>query len=96
MLSLVQPRWFIPVHGERRHLAHHAKLAAEVGIPPDHVLICEDGDLVGVRGPEMQGRPGQRQTIEKRRTRRLRREQIAGDAFVEPRPREARGPPGKR
>jgi ribonuclease J len=48
MLSLVQPRWFIPVHGERRHLAHHAKLAAEVGIPPDHVLICEDGDLVEV------------------------------------------------
>jgi len=48
MLSLVQPRWFIPVHGERRHLAHHAKLAAEVGIPADHVLICEDGDLVEV------------------------------------------------
>jgi ribonuclease J len=48
MLSLVQPRWFIPVHGERRHLAHHAKLAAEVGIPPDHVLICEDGDVVEV------------------------------------------------
>ncbi len=48
MLSLVQPRWFIPVHGERRHLAHHAKLATEVGVAPDHVLICEDGDLVEV------------------------------------------------
>jgi ribonuclease J len=48
MLSLVRPRWFIPIHGERRHLAHHAKIATEVGIPADHVLICEDGDVVDV------------------------------------------------
>src|SRR5687768_11652998 len=48
MLSLVRPRWFIPVHGERRHLSHHAKIATEVGIPSDHVLICEDGDVVEV------------------------------------------------
>ena len=48
MLSLVRPRWFVPVHGERRHLAHHAKLATEVGLPADHVIICEDGDQVEV------------------------------------------------
>ena len=48
MLSLVRPRWFIPVHGERRHLQHHARLAEEVGIPEDHVIICEDGDVVEV------------------------------------------------
>jgi ribonuclease J len=48
MLSLVRPRWFVPIHGERRHLAHHAKIATEVGIPPDHVLICEDGDVIEV------------------------------------------------
>jgi ribonuclease J len=48
MLSLVRPRWFIPVHGERRHLQHHARLANEVGIPPERVLICEDGDVVEV------------------------------------------------
>jgi ribonuclease J len=48
MLSLVRPRWFIPIHGERRHLAHHAKIATEVGIASDHVLICEDGDVVEV------------------------------------------------
>jgi ribonuclease J len=48
MLSLVRPRWFVPIHGERRQLAHHAKLATEVGIPPDHVLICEDGDVLEV------------------------------------------------
>ncbi len=48
MLSLVRPRWFVPIHGERRHLAHHAKLATEVGIPPERVLICEDGDVLEV------------------------------------------------
>jgi ribonuclease J len=48
MLNLVRPRWFIPVHGERRHLAHHARLAREVGIPEDRILICEDGDTVEV------------------------------------------------
>jgi ribonuclease J len=48
MLSLVRPRWFVPIHGERRHLQHHARLAVEVGIPSDHVIICEDGDVVDV------------------------------------------------
>jgi len=48
MLSLVRPRWFVPIHGERRHLSHHAKIATEVGIAADHVLICEDGDVVEV------------------------------------------------
>lgn len=48
MLSLVRPRWFIPIHGERRQLAHHAGIAAEVGLPPERVLVCEDGDVVRV------------------------------------------------
>jgi ribonuclease J len=48
MLSLVRPRWFVPIHGERRHLQHHARLAVDVGIPSDHILICEDGDVVEV------------------------------------------------
>jgi len=48
MLSLVRPRWFIPIHGERRHLQHHARLAVEVGIAHDHVIVCEDGDVVEV------------------------------------------------
>ncbi|HEY7137398.1 MAG TPA: ribonuclease J [Acidimicrobiia bacterium] len=50
MLSLVQPEWFIPVHGEYRHMVHHARLATEVGVPADRVLICEDGDAVTI-GP---------------------------------------------
>src|SRR5262245_9657912 len=48
MLSLVRPRWFIPVHGERRHLQHHARLAEEVGIPRSNILICEDGDVIEI------------------------------------------------
>ena len=46
MLGIVQPDWFIPVHGEYRHLVHHADLAEDMGVDPDHVLICEDGDAV--------------------------------------------------
>jgi ribonuclease J len=48
LLSLVRPRWFVPVHGERRHLQHHARIAEEIGIPRDRILICEDGDVVEV------------------------------------------------
>src|SRR5918996_3214719 len=48
ILNLVRPRWFIPVHGERRHLAHHARRAREVGIPEERILICEDGDVVEI------------------------------------------------
>jgi ribonuclease J len=48
MLNLVRPRWFIPVHGERRHLANHARLALEVGIPGERILVCEDGDVVEI------------------------------------------------
>ena len=46
LLDLVQPEWFVPVHGEYRHLVHHARLAESVGVASDHVLVCEDGDLL--------------------------------------------------
>jgi ribonuclease J len=48
MLNLVQPEWFIPVHGEYRHMVHHARLAEAVGVGPERVLVCEDGDVVTV------------------------------------------------
>ncbi|MGH2723249.1 MAG: ribonuclease J [Actinomycetota bacterium] len=48
MLNLVAPRWFIPIHGERRHLVNHARLAEETGLPPERVLICEDGAVVEI------------------------------------------------
>jgi ribonuclease J len=46
MLNLVRPKFFIPVHGEYRHLIHHAQLAAEVGIPPENILIAENGRVL--------------------------------------------------
>jgi ribonuclease J len=44
VLSICRPDWFVPVHGEYRHLSAHARLAREMGVDADHVLICEDGD----------------------------------------------------
>jgi ribonuclease J len=48
VLNLVRPRWFVPVHGEYRHLSHHARLAREVGIPADRVFVAQDGDTVEI------------------------------------------------
>jgi ribonuclease J len=44
LLSVVRPEWFVPVHGEYRHLVNHARLAEEMGVEPSKVLVCEDGD----------------------------------------------------
>jgi len=57
MLSVVRPEYFVPVHGEFRHLWNHARLAAAMGVPEDNVLLCEDGDGIvledgGVRRAE--------------------------------------------
>ncbi len=43
MLNLVQPRYFVPIHGETRHLHAHAKLAQAVGVPAENVFIMENG-----------------------------------------------------
>lgn len=46
LLSLARPDCFIPVHGEFRHLTHHARLAEAMGVAPERVLLAEDGDVV--------------------------------------------------
>lgn len=46
MINLVKPRYFIPVHGEYRHLVHHARLAEQVGIPKENVLLAENGEVI--------------------------------------------------
>ncbi len=46
LLSVAQPEQFVPVHGEYRHLVAHARLAQQMGVPDDDVVICEDGDSV--------------------------------------------------
>jgi ribonuclease J len=48
MLNLVRPKYFIPIHGEHRHLQHHAGLAKEMGIPEENIFILENGDVVQI------------------------------------------------
>lgn len=46
MLTLLKPKFFIPVHGEYRHLMQHAKLAMELGINEKNTFIAKNGDVV--------------------------------------------------
>lgn len=46
MHSLLKPKFFIPVHGEYRHLYHHANLARALGMPYDNVVLAEIGDVI--------------------------------------------------
>jgi ribonuclease J len=46
ILSLVKPKFFVPVHGEYRHLSLHSRLAESVGIPPEKIFVLEDGDIL--------------------------------------------------
>lgn len=46
MLNLTKPRYFIPVHGEYRHLVVHARLAEKMGMPRDHAIVAEDGKII--------------------------------------------------
>lgn len=48
MLSLVQPRHFIPVHGEYRHLVMHAGLARAMGVEEENTFVLEDGDILEI------------------------------------------------
>ena len=51
VLSIAQPRSFMPVHGESTHLRAHAKLAEATGVPKENVFICENGESL-VLGPD--------------------------------------------
>jgi ribonuclease J len=46
LLSIAKPDYFTPVHGEFRHLRHHARLAEEMGVQAGHILLAEDGDVL--------------------------------------------------
>jgi ribonuclease J len=58
MLNLTKPRYFIPVHGEYRHLLGHARLAASVGVPEERVFLIEDGTGVEVTKTQARLVPG--------------------------------------
>ena len=46
MLNIIQPKFFIPVHGEYKHLLHHSKIAESMGIAKSNIFILEDGDIL--------------------------------------------------
>jgi len=48
LLNLVKPKFFMPIHGEYRHLSLHARLAEEVGIPKENTFILDDGSVLEV------------------------------------------------
>jgi ribonuclease J len=48
MINLMQPKFFIPIHGEYRMLKAHAKLAKSIGIPSDNIMIPEKGEVIEI------------------------------------------------
>lgn len=48
MHTLVKPKFFMPVHGEYRHLKQHVELAWKLGLPHNHAMICDIGDVVEI------------------------------------------------
>ncbi len=46
LINLLRPKYFIPIHGEYRHLVLHARMAQSLGIPEDHIFVVENGTIV--------------------------------------------------
>jgi len=53
-MSIANPEWFVPIHGEYRHMVANARLAELMGVPPQHVILCEDGDVIELDGDGLQ------------------------------------------
>ncbi len=49
MLGLVKPKYFVPIHGEYRHLVKHFDLALEIGISQENTFVMEDGDVLSFK-----------------------------------------------
>ncbi len=52
MLNLTKPKYFIPIHGEYRHLVVHARIAEKLGMSRDNVLVAEDGKIISFDNEE--------------------------------------------
>jgi ribonuclease J len=48
LMNVTKPKYFVPIHGEYRHLSLHAKLAKSVGIPQENIFVMEDGDVLEI------------------------------------------------
>ena len=57
LLNLVKPKFFMPIHGEYRHLSLHGRLAQSVGMPKGNIFVLEDGDILEL-GPQSAKKDG--------------------------------------
>ena len=57
-LSICEPEWFVPIHGEYHHLVANARHARTMGVPESRTMLCEDGDMIEItdEGIELVGR----------------------------------------
>jgi ribonuclease J len=46
MFNMVRPKYFVPIHGEYRHLVRHAQLAQEMGLPAKNTFVMDNGDVL--------------------------------------------------
>jgi len=46
LLNIIRPKFFVPIHGELRHLTRHAQLAHELGVPPENTFVVENGYIL--------------------------------------------------
>ncbi|MCI5579524.1 MAG: ribonuclease J [Oscillospiraceae bacterium] len=53
MISLTKPKFFVPIHGEYKHLKKHAELAEGMGIPGNHTFVADVGDVLETDGVDM-------------------------------------------
>jgi len=58
MINLTRPKFFVPIHGEQRMLIKHSRLAKEMGVPQNHIFVCENGQVLefSKRSGRMAGR----------------------------------------
>ncbi|HDZ59488.1 MAG TPA: ribonuclease J, partial [Actinobacteria bacterium] len=50
LINMAQPEYFMPIHGEYRHLHFHAELAREMGMSPKHIITASNGDVIELSG----------------------------------------------
>jgi len=48
LMAITKPEYFMPIHGEFRHLIHHSNLAKEMGIEKKNIILAEDGDVITI------------------------------------------------
>jgi ribonuclease J len=53
LIDMVRPKYFLPIHGELRQLIRHGKLAVEMGIPEENVIVIENGQIMELSGGKM-------------------------------------------